>query len=200
MHPTSSSLARNSCLSRPTKGSLARRAASYPRMVRSRMRCSGRSKLVKRQTVSSRQLAVASYVKQSMTNAHPAMSISSPGQGAVYETVLARSFRPVRSRHGTGPPHMPKKARKASDFIIRWATERPDELLPVKAVMEHIGETNKANFNRDVRKRIAFLVALSNEGVSVVFRGRACVGFRRDSDPSEAEEAEDAAEIFRATG
>ena len=93
---------------------------------------------------------------------------------------------------------MPKKARNACDFIIRWTAERPGELLLVKAVMEHIGETNKTNFNRDVRKRIGFIVTLSNAGVAPVFRGRACIGFQLDVYPDEAE-AEDPAEIFRTT-
>jgi len=96
-----------------------------------------------------------------------------------------------------GPPHLPKKARKAYDFIVAWTAERPDELLSVKAVMEHIGETNKANFNRDVRNRTGFKLALEEAGISLVFRGKACVGFRRDSDPGE-DEPDDPADIFRA--
>jgi hypothetical protein len=86
-----------------------------------------------------------------------------------------------------GPPYLPKKAQRAFDFIVRWTTDRPGELLPVKDVMDNIGETNKANFNRDVRKRIGFKVALANTGISPVLRGKAgrCVGFQRDIDEGE---------------
>ena len=63
--------------------------------------------------------------------------------------------------------------------------------------MEHIGETNKANFNREVRNRTGFKLALEEAGISLVFRGKACVGFRRDSDPGE-DEPDDPADIFRA--
>jgi hypothetical protein len=98
-----------------------------------------------------------------------------------------------------GPPHLPKKARKAYDFIVRWTTDRPDELLSVKDVMDNIGETNKANFNRDVRKCIGFKVALADARISPVLRGKAgrCVGFQRDIDASEPEETEDPVDIFR---
>jgi len=97
-----------------------------------------------------------------------------------------------------GLPPLPKKARKAYEFIVQWTTERPGELLPVRVVMDHIGETNKANFNRDVRKRIGFKLALEDASVSPVLEGKQsrCVGFRRDID-SELEEAKDPAEIFR---
>jgi hypothetical protein len=64
--------------------------------------------------------------------------------------------------------------------------------------MDHIGDTNKSNFNRDVRKCIGFALALEEAGISSVFRGRVCVGFRRDSDPTEIE-AEDTADAFRTT-
>jgi hypothetical protein len=69
----------------------------------------------------------------------------------------------------------------------------------VKEVMDNIGETNKANFNRDVRKCIGFKVALADAGISPVLRGKAgrCVGFQRDIDEGEPQEPDDPADIFR---
>jgi hypothetical protein len=124
--------------------------------------------------------------------------------------IIARPHSGVRDQLGVvfpdckvmtwspGPPHMPKKARRACEFIVSWTAERFDELLAVRAVMDHIGDTNKSNFNRDVRKCIGFALALEEAGISSVFRGRVCVGFRRDSDPTEIE-AEDTADAFRTT-
>ena len=65
--------------------------------------------------------------------------------------------------------------------------------------MDHIGETNKANFNRDVRRRVGFKVALADAGVSPVLvgKGNRCVGFKGDLQQTELDETEDPAEIFR---
>jgi hypothetical protein len=84
-----------------------------------------------------------------------------------------------------GPHRLTGKARKAFDFIVRWFDEHPADLLPVEDVMKAIDETDRANFNKNVRKHAGFKRHITDAGIYEVRGGRKCLGFRQElEEPS----------------
>jgi len=86
------------------------------------------------------------------------------------------------------PPRLKGNPEKAFLFIQRWFADTYRDLT-VKQVMDAIGETSRANFNKNIRKHAGFKLALEQEGIYEFYIGRTCAGFREvvEYEPVSAE-------------
>jgi hypothetical protein len=87
-----------------------------------------------------------------------------------------------------GPRRLPRKVREAFDFIVRWFAEHPDELLTIEATMSGIGEDDRSNFNKNIRKHTAFKQHIADAGIYEEWSGRECLGFRQELEEPSFEE------------
>ena len=89
------------------------------------------------------------------------------------------------------PPRLRGKPAEALQFIKTWFADDHAGLLRVKLVMDAIGESSRANFNKNVRKHPGFRLHLGKEGFyeERSASGLSCRGFRQeleDEPPSAA--------------
>jgi hypothetical protein len=84
-----------------------------------------------------------------------------------------------------GPYRLPRKVREAFEYILKWFDDHPGELLPIEIVMSGIGESDRPNFNKNIRKHTGFKQHVADAGIYEVSSGRKCLGFRQElEEPS----------------
>jgi hypothetical protein len=87
-----------------------------------------------------------------------------------------------------GPVRLPRRVHDAFEFIIRWFAEHPGELLTIEAVMLGIGEKDRSNFNKNIRKHTGFKQRIVDAGIYEEWSGRECLGFRQELEGPSFEE------------
>jgi hypothetical protein len=81
------------------------------------------------------------------------------------------------------------KVKAAFTFMCQWFEEHPGELLSVEEIMRGVGMTDRANFNRNIRRHADFIEAIADAGIYEERAGRKSLGFSQQLDePSSFED------------